>query len=75
MRKSKQFDSLINIYADVSSDARGLNFGLSIHLQPYFVYASNEGLPEPLLLADAISTEISCTSRYLYLKMDVTNQK
>ena len=68
MMKNKQFDSLINIYADVSSDANGLNFGLSIHLHPYFVYASNKGLPESLLLADAISTKISCTGRYLYLK-------
>ena len=30
----------LNAYADVSS---GPNFGLSLHLHPYFVYASSEG--------------------------------
>ena len=28
---------LVNTHADVSSEARGLNFGLSLHLHPYFV--------------------------------------
>ena len=45
-----------NAIAEVASGARGLNFGLSIHLHPYFVYRSSE----PLLLADGISKEISC---------------
>ena len=31
-----------NSNADVSIEARGLNFGLSIHLHPYFVCASNK---------------------------------
>ena len=34
---------LINAHAVVSSGARGLNFGLSLHLHPYFVYASSKG--------------------------------
>ena len=36
----------INARADVSSETRGLNFGLSLHLQPCFVYASREGSGE-----------------------------
>ena len=46
-------------------------FGLSPNLHPYFVYASSKGsgesfgifahLPELLLLADAMSTEIACS--------------
>ena len=32
----------INPHADVSSRARGLKFGLSLHLHPYFEYASSE---------------------------------
>ena len=34
-------------YADISSGARGLNFGLSLHLHPYFVFVSCEGSGEP----------------------------
>ena len=56
---------LINVRADVSSEARGLNVCLSFHLHPYFVYGSSEGSSESVhehsLLADAISTKISCT--------------
>ena len=33
---------LINVLAYVSSGARGLNFGLSLHLHPYFVCASSK---------------------------------
>ena len=39
--------SLINANADVSSEARDLNFDLSFHLHPYFVYASSEDSGEP----------------------------
>ena len=28
---------IINAHADISSEARGLNFGLSLYLHPYFV--------------------------------------
>ena len=28
--------------ADVSSEAIGIKFGLSLHLHPYFMYASND---------------------------------
>ena len=31
----------LNDHADISSGARGLNFGLSLHLHPEFVYASS----------------------------------
>ena len=46
----------LNANADTSSKARGRNFGLSIHLHPYFVYASSDSysklfyLPEHLFL-------------------------
>ena len=33
---------LINTHSSVSSYARGLNFGPSLHLHPYFVYVSRE---------------------------------
>ena len=59
---------LIYKHVEVSSRARGLLFGLSLHLYPYFAYASSEDsgesahirTPESSLLADAISIEISC---------------
>ena len=56
-----------------SSKTRYLNFGLSLHIHLYFVNAGSQGsgksahmcicadLPEPSLLADAISSEILCT--------------
>ena len=34
---------LINAHTDVSSQTRGLIFHLSLHICPYFVYASSEG--------------------------------
>ena len=37
---------LVNTHADVSSEARDLNFGLSSHLHPYFVYVSSQGSGE-----------------------------
>ena len=40
-----------------------LVFGLSLPLLPYFAYARSE-CSEPLLLADAISTKISCAGPY-----------
>ena len=44
----------LNDHAD--NQARGLNLVLSLHLHPYFVYASSggSGKSAPLLLADAI---------------------
>ena len=58
-----------NVHLSVSKRARGLNFGLSIHLHLYFVYMpaakSLASLhicadsPEPSLLDNAIRTKIS----------------
>ena len=57
---------LLNACADVSSSARGLKFGLRLHVYPYFVYTNSEGsgesahlrrLPEIWLLNIAISTK------------------
>ena len=48
----------ISTHVDVSSGARGLNFGLSLYQHPYFVYASSESsgesVNEPSLLVNAI---------------------
>ena len=63
-------------YDDMSSKARGLNFGPSLHLHPYFVDASSEGSGEsahradssgPSLADDAVSysAKILCTDRYI----------
>ena len=47
----------------VSNQARSLNFGLNLHLHPYFVYASSRGIfvdvPEPLLLNNVTCKKIS----------------
>ena len=64
--------TLINNHAGISSKAGILNFDLILYLLPYFVKASSEDsgksallictyLSEPSLLADAISTQITCT--------------
>ena len=37
---------LMNAHTDVFSGDRGLKFGLSLHLYPYFLYASSEGSGE-----------------------------
>ena len=52
--------SLINIHGDITSRARGLNFGPSLHLHPYSVYTSSEGSGESVCLSNAIGTKISC---------------
>ena len=36
----------LNAHADITSGARDLNFDLSLHLHPYFVYASSKGSGE-----------------------------
>ena len=36
--------TLANVHPDVSSHARDLNFGLSLHLNSYFVYACSNAL-------------------------------
>ena len=71
---------MYNSYADVSSEARGMDIGLNFHLYPYFVCAGSKALAslrpvsseskcadasKPSLLTDAISTEISCTGSVL----------
>ena len=38
----------LNAHTGVSGGARGLNFGFSFHLDPYFVYASSEGAAESM---------------------------
>ena len=56
---------LVSVHAGVSSEARGLRFNLSIHTQN-FGYASGvgSGENEPSLLAEGISTKLSCSGRY-----------
>ena len=53
---------LIKAHAEVSSEARGLNFCQSLHLHPYFMYASSAGSGGSAHMpVDAISTNILCT--------------
>ena len=68
---------LINAHAVISSKARGLNFGLCLHLHLHFEHESREGFgesahiadsPEPLLLTNVTSIIISCTGPYEILK-------
>ena len=56
---------LINVHPDTANEPRGLNFGLSLSLHSYFMYASREGadLHEPSLLAEEICTEIACIAQ------------
>ena len=37
---------LINVYVDLYREARGLNFGQCLRLDPYMLYASSEGSGE-----------------------------
>ena len=70
---------LINTNADESSMARSFIIDLSLQLHPYFfclravkALASLHicaGLPEPLLLADAINAKISCVAPYVYFRL------
>ena len=40
----------INTHADISRGAKGLNFGLNLHLHPFFVYVGSNGFCESVLL-------------------------
>ena len=63
----------LNAHADLLSGARGLHFGLSLHLHPYIMYTSSKSAGVCTiflagliyLLANTISTKISCPSSYL----------
>ena len=54
----------LNAHAEAPSVTPGLNFGLYILQLTYLVYANSEssGTSETTLLADTISTTISCAS-------------
>ena len=52
---------LIDAHVDIYSGARGINFGLRLHLHPCSVCVSSKGSLEPLLLTDLISSEILST--------------
>ena len=38
----------LNIHTAVSRKARGLNFGMSLHLHPFFVNVSSQGSGKPV---------------------------
>ena len=38
--------SPLKVHADVSGGVRGLNFDVSLHLHPYFVYVNSQGSHE-----------------------------
>ena len=44
--KERVISHSLNIHVQLSSGAKGLNFGMSLHLNLYFVYVSNEGSDE-----------------------------
>ena len=56
-----------NFHPCISSKARGLNFGLSLRLHPYFKYATSKGSVESMHIAtlqcDATNTKISCNGK------------
>ena len=41
---------IINAHAYIFSEARGLDFGLSLHLLPCFIYVSSKGFDESALM-------------------------
>ena len=50
----------LNMYMQLSSGTRNLNFGLSLHLFPYFICVSSKVSSEPTLLANyVVDMEIS----------------
>ena len=50
----------LNMYMQLSSETRNLNFGLSLHLCPYFMCVSSEVSSKPTLLVNyAVDMEIS----------------
>ena len=51
----------------LSSDARGLNFGLSLRLRPNFVYASSEDPGESAHMGQPQSTATSYVGLYVVL--------
>ena len=63
--------SLISAHNDVSSKARRLKIGLSLHLHQYSAYISSEGsdesahMPETSLLDYVISAKISYAGPYI----------
>ena len=61
----------------IANESIDVNFGLSLHLLPFFVFANSEGsvetahicegLPEPSLLDDVITTKILCTCSFILI--------
>ena len=58
---------LINAYVDVSSKASVLNFGQCLHLDPYMLYASNEGSGESAhMLQNPADLDLHCFKNRIY---------
>ena len=61
---------LLNTHSEVPMEAEDPKFGLSLHQHPYFVSVSSKAQDSPelvrssVLVADALSTEISRTGSY-----------
>ena len=49
-RQTTLGDKELNAHTDLSSGARGISFGPSLHLHPYDVYMGSEGSGESALL-------------------------
>ena len=74
---------LINAHDDVFSKVRGLHFGLSLHLKPYFVHASSEeagkytqtGLNLAARQCDKYQNLVYIATEYIYYKLEITFMK
>ena len=58
----------LNDHAEVFSGKRGLNFGLSLHLHPYFLHRSNEGYCKSEQLHRPVWAFIARQSDMRYIK-------
>ena len=56
---------LINAHADVCSKARCLDFGLNLHLYPYFMYASSKSSGESVHAQTRLSIRCSLIRKFI----------
>ena len=50
----------LNAHAGVSSGSRGLTVGVSLHLHPYFMYASSEGSGQSAQTHQSLRCSTNC---------------
>ena len=62
----------LNVHADICSQARGIKFGLSIHLHPFFVHACIEGSGQIHVLAQILIKKPSDLSLFRHFTNQAT---